>query len=359
MTAAIHLAKNNLLVTLFEKEEYPHHKVCGEYISKEVLPYFNNLGIPITELAPKDISRLNYSTQKGKFLEVELPLGGLGISRFALDDLLNRTALNNGVEIHRQKVKSVEFTNDHHMVNTAEGHYQVDFVLGAYGKRSNLDNELNREFFQKPAPWVAVKSHYANQQFPDDLVALHNFKGGYCGLSKTETGAVNVCYLSNYRSFKEYKDPQVFRDHILRKNPFLDRFFSEAEEIFDRPLSIAQVSFQRKSLVKDHILMLGDAASLIHPLCGNGMAMAVHSAKIASEILIEHLQKKDPDRVELERDYKKKWEEHFRSRLTIGKWLQKILLKDPLAELSHSLMSKMPFLLPRIIEQTHGRPIKP
>jgi len=32
-------------------------------------------------------------------------------------------------------------------------------------------------------------------------------------------------------------------------------------------------------------LMIGDTAGLIHPLCGNGMAMAIHSAKIASELI--------------------------------------------------------------------------
>jgi flavin-dependent dehydrogenase len=30
--------------------------------------------------------------------------------------------------------------------------------------------------------------------------------------------------------------------------------------------------------------MIGDTAGLIHPLCGNGMAMAIHSAKLAAEI---------------------------------------------------------------------------
>lgn len=357
LTAAIHLAQNGLFVTLFEKENFPHHKVCGEYLSKEVLPYFTFLGIPINEIGPKNISRLQYSTTKGKFLDAELPLGGLGISRYALDDLLYRTALKNGVEVRREKVISVDFSNACHSVITSEGSYKADFVLGAYGKRANLDKELQRDFFQKSAPWVAVKSHYENENFPNDLVALHNFKGGYCGLSKTETGAVNVCYLATYSSFKQYKDPQVFREEVLRKNPYLDKFFSTSKEIFERPLSIAQVSFSRKSAVKDHILMLGDAAGLIHPLCGNGMAMAIHSAKIASEVLMSYLQNEILDRATVEREYKKQWEEHFRNRLTAGKWLQKVLLKDSLAELSQAVISRMPFLLPKIIKQTHGRSI--
>lgn len=176
-------------------------------------------------------------------------------------------------------------------------------------------------------------------------------------MSKTESGAVNVCYLSTYNSFRDFKDPLLFREKVLRKNPFLDSFFSGSKELFEHPLSIAQVSFSRKSAVKDHILMLGDAAGLIHPLCGNGMAMAIHSAKIASEVLIKHLQKEIPERAEVELEYKRLWENHFRNRLTTGKWLQKVLLKDSLAEFSQAVISRMPFLLPRIIKQTHGKPL--
>jgi len=42
---AIHLSKAGLKVLLIEKNEYPKHKVCGEYISNEVLSYLAYLGI--------------------------------------------------------------------------------------------------------------------------------------------------------------------------------------------------------------------------------------------------------------------------------------------------------------------------
>lgn len=48
------------------------------------------------------------------------------------------------------------------------------------------------------------------------------------------------------------------------------------------------------------MLMIGDTAGLIHPLCGNGMAMAIHSAKIASELCVLYLNEKKISRNELE-----------------------------------------------------------
>ncbi len=357
LTAAIHLAGKGMDVVVFEKEEYPHHKVCGEYLSKEVEPYFKRLGIPLESLNPKNIVRFNYSSNHGKILEATLPLGGLGISRYELDYLLYRTACEKGVEVRKEKVLSVNFVGDHFIVRTNNKTCQAEIVLGSYGKRDTLDKELKRDFFAKPAPWVAIKSHYEKADFPDDLVALHNFRGGYCGLSKTESGAVNVCYLATYKSFKKYRKPEAFLENVLRENPCLDHFFLEAIELFEKPLSIAQVSFNKKTAVEDHILMIGDTAGLIHPLCGNGMAMAVKSAQIASEVVLQYYQKKSLGRAEMEKEYDQRWRQEFNRRILTGKWLQKILQKESFAKLSQAALSTMPFLLPAIIKQTHGRQI--
>ena len=74
-TAAIHLSKLGLQVIVIEKNEYPKHKVCGEYISNEVLPYLNWLGLNILELKPTNISKLEFSTTTGKTIKSTLPLG--------------------------------------------------------------------------------------------------------------------------------------------------------------------------------------------------------------------------------------------------------------------------------------------
>ncbi|MFD1079896.1 NAD(P)/FAD-dependent oxidoreductase, partial [Longispora fulva] len=173
--AAIHLSKTGHKITVFEKESYPHHKVCGEYLSAEVLPYLEYLKIPLEALNPVRINRLQFSTVNGSSLDTELPMGGLGVSRYALDNLFFQTALENGVEVLQEKVLQVSYEENGFKINTTAGNYSAYIVLGAYGKRSGLDRELERPFFKEPAPWVAVKSHFKNDTFPNDLVALHNF----------------------------------------------------------------------------------------------------------------------------------------------------------------------------------------
>ncbi len=358
LTAAIHLSKKGVPVQVFEKEVYPKHKVCGEYISREILPYLESLEIDLLELNPPLINELFYSTRKGNSIKANLPLGGVGISRYNLDNFLWKKAKEFGAEVLFDGVVEVKFRNNKKFeIETASGKkYKAPIVLGAFGKRSVLDKKLERNFIKEKSSWLAVKSHYCQPGFPEHQVALHNFKGGYCGLSKTETGAVNVCYLVSYSSFKKYKDPELFKEEVLMQNMHLRKFFNEAEELFEKELSIAQVSFSQKKTVEEHILMMGDAAGLIHPLCGNGMAMAVHSAKIASEVILAQ-KKNNFSRKNMEKEYEIKWNKTFRKRLQTGRMLQNILLNPSLAEVSQRIVKSIPSILPKIISQTHGRPV--
>ncbi len=358
LTAAIHLASRGLKVLLFEKEKYPHHKVCGEYLSREILPYLESFNISLDSLNPKNIDQLIYSTPSGKEIEAKLKLGGIGISRYALDNYLYEKAKEQNVEIIQQTVATISFEEEVFKIITLDNQIvAANVVLGAFGKRSSLDKKLNRSFIGKKSGWLAVKAHYKLDNYPQNRVALHNFEGGYCGLSKTETGAVNVCYLASYESFKDHKSINSFKDEVLCKNPQLKSFFDQATPLFDTDLSIAQVSFEKKSLVKDHILMLGDAAGLIHPLCGNGMAMAFHSAKIASESILKFYNPNSLSRSDIEKEYIKKWNHQFKSRMKMGSLLQKILLSPALAEASQNIIKTFPSLLPFIITKTHGKPV--
>jgi flavin-dependent dehydrogenase len=137
----------------------------------------------------------------------------------------------------------------------------------------------------------------------------------------------------------------------------LKAIFENNKLLFERPLTISQISFEKKDAVKNHILMIGDTAGLIHPLCGNGMAMAIHSAKIVSELVIEYLHNKIYSRKELEEKYSKEWNTNFKSRLKTGRVLSKILRMEKLASFLLQLLAIFPFLLPKIIKRTHGKPI--
>ena len=356
LTAALHLAKEGLQVTVIEKHRFPHHKVCGEYVSNEVVPYLESLGIEIGALKPVPISRVSFSNVTGRVLEGKLPLGGFGISRYAFDNYLYEKAVAAGCKFIFDSASDITFSNNGFLISTAKsGQISSKIAIGAFGKRSVLDQKLHRGFIRQKSPWLAVKAHYSGT-FPDDLVSLHNFRGGYCGVSKVENNLINICYLAEYDSFRKYSDYGEFQRNVLYRNPNLKSIFEATKIVFDKPMAIGQISFSKKYPVENHVLMSGDTAGLIHPLCGNGMAMAIHGAKIASEMVIRFYAGQ-LTREELETEYAKTWKNIFNSRLAAGRIFSEVLQKEKLASMLTDAMLLFPQVFPALVRQTHGRPI--
>lgn len=355
LVASIHLRKQGFDVLVIEKNEFPKHKVCGEYISNEVLPYLKFLNLDIQSLHPKNITKLSFSLVSGKTLNTTLPLGGFGISRYKLDYYLFNEAKKNGVKVVQETVSELTFFDDRFTIVTNKNKYFSTIAIGAFGKRSNIDVKLQRIFIQKPSNWLGIKAHYS-LDFPDDLVGLHHFKGGYCGVSKIENNLVNICYLANYETFKKYKSIEEYQEKIVCENPNLKKIFDVAIVKFEKPLTISQISFEKKKCIENHILMIGDTAGLIHPLCGNGMAMAIHSAKLASESVIDYFENKR-GRNQMEANYTKKWNFNFKKRLKTGRQLGYLLQQEKTAEFLMKILIVFPFILRLIIKNTHGKPI--
>ncbi|AYN03862.1 NAD(P)/FAD-dependent oxidoreductase [Flavobacterium sp. 140616W15] len=357
LTCGIHLSKMGQQVILIEKNEFPKHKVCGEYVSNEIKPYLDWLDLKIQDLNPATITQLEFSIPNKKTIHCNLPLGGFGLSRYTLDYHLYKKAIENGCEIIHDTVEDINFEDDLFTITTSElKKITTRIAIGAFGKRSNFDQKLQRKFILKKAPWLAVKSHYKGK-FPNNLVGLYNFEGGYCGVSKVENNIINICYLVNFDSFKKHKNIDDFQANIIYKNPHLKEFFSNSTPLFDKPLTISQISFEEKAAIENHIIMVGDSAGLIQPLCGNGMAMAIHSAKIASELIVDFYTKKTISRKELEKKYIQSWDYNFKKRLKTGRFLASLLQNKKKSAVIMWLLIQFPFLLPQIIKRTHGKSI--
>jgi flavin-dependent dehydrogenase len=353
---AIQLADAHYKVILFEKEVYPFHKVCGEYISMESFPFLQRLGMPLAELNLPRIKQLKVSAPNGKFLEQALGLGGFGISRYTLDANLAEIAIKKGVQVKTlTKVNEVVFIQDFFDIKTTQGNFQATLVCGSYGKRAVLDQQLNRPRPSTKKNYIGVKYHI-KLNFPNDLIELHNFKNGYCGISKVDGDKYCLCYLSDAQNLKEHgNDIKKMEVEVLMKNPFLKRYFNEATFLYKSPLTISQISFAKKSAVHQHVLMLGDAAGNIAPLCGNGMSMAMHASMLAFEMIALFLENKI-SRAQLEAYYAKIWHQHFEQRIKVGAFLQHTFGKEILTNLSIGILSKFPKMTNRLIEMTHGKP---
>lgn len=114
---------------------------------------------------------------------------------------------------------------------------------------------------------------------------------------------------------------------------------------------ITEINFERKLPVENHLLLLGDAAGLITPLCGNGMAMAIHSAKLACEAL-----QRGKTRQEVEEYYARSWNEQFYKRLGAGRAIQRLFGSGRGSVIARNLIAHVPFVARTLLKNTHGQP---
>jgi flavin-dependent dehydrogenase len=353
---AIQLARAGLQVVLVEKKHYPFHKVCGEYVSNEVLPFLHSMGIEPEKLGASTITMLQVSSPSGKrVLNTDLDLGGFGLSRYVLDEHLYKTALAAGAEfILGKSVEKADFAEDSFQVELSDGRMlQSRLFIGAFGKRSRLDKQLNRPFINQRSPYIGVKYH-VHTDFPKHLIALHNFKDGYCGVCAIEDNKYNMCYLTTRDNLKQYGSLEEMELQTLYKNPFLKEIKQNAEFLYEKPEVINEISFAPKQAVEAHILMSGDTAGLITPLCGNGMAMAIHSAKILSEQVIAYFTQHQ-SREQLEKEYTRQWQQVFARRLWAGRQIQQLFGSEWLSGLAVTMLQYLTPATRYLIKQTHGK----
>ena len=354
LTSAILLQQGGFNVTLFEKKRYPFNRVCGEYISNEALPFLQSLDLKLSELGPSKINRLSVTTERGKELTADLPLGGFGLSRYMLDNLLFEYAEKLGVEFLFEKVNDIQFRENIFEITSANGIHQSPLAIAAYGKRSNLDQKFKRSFFYNRSPYMGVKYHILTD-LPNNLIRLDNFNGGYSGVCKIENQKFNLCYLSKTANLKKYHGISEMEENVLHKNPFLKHLFKNSDFLNGKPEVINEISFEPKSLIEDHLLFCGDSAGMITPLCGNGMAIAIHSAKILSQIIIRHAKAHTLDRDALEREYFSKWTNEFSLRLRSGRFIQHLFGNPLITEVAVAVLGNLPALNQMIVKKTHGK----
>ena len=358
LSCALLLNRNGYEVTVIEKNDFPFHKVCGEYISNEVLPYLQSFGIDVHELYPSKLTRLKITSLSGRQLSVPLDLGGVGLSRFKYDNLLYEHALRSGIIFKtRTKVHSIQFRdNEFEVLSGGSEVISCDLVIGAFGKRSNLDQKLKRSFFYRRSPFMAVKYHLA-AQFDEDLIELDLFRGGYSGICKIEEEMYSLCYLLNNDVLRRHQTIAEVERRVLFENESIRRHFKEGQ-IIGRARVINEISFERKPVVEGHILCCGDAAGMISPFCGNGMAMAIHAGKILGECISRHLAKDRwlVRRDLLEQNYRREWNAQFLLRLGTGRVIQKTFLHPFLTEVCLTSLRALPLLGRRVLKKTHGNP---
>lgn len=355
LALSIDLRKRGYSVLVLEKGNYPRHKVCGEYISMESHDYLLRICPALASLQLPQISHFTLSSTGNQTFQTRLDLGGFGISRYVLEDMLFTEAGKLGV-VFMLKCKA---TNS--VYNESEAHYtisagsatvQASLVCNATGRKSNFETR-ERKTKLTGTHYVGIKYHVRVQRDPR-YVEIHNFPGGYCGVSAIEDNQTCLCYIVNAKKLNAVHNsiPELEKVYLYQ-NSHLKKLFNEATFLFKEPLTISGINFQIKKPATDHSLYLGDAAGSIAPVTGNGMSMALRSAAMLASLADSYI-KKAITRQQLLENYTGFWNAGFSYRVRLSRYFQKLSEYPLLTKLCIGLFRPFPGLAGRMIRKSHG-----
>lgn len=356
-SGALHLARRGYEVLILEKGTYPQDKLCGEFLSPEVQALCDELGVleVVHAAGAHLIGQARVTTSDGATFESGLPGTALGLSRYRFDQLLFEHACRAGAEGRTSmRVRSVEGSlEEGFTVATGEEQFRGRVVLGAYGKRGLLDRTLDRAFLREQAPCVAFKAHFEGKSLPG-RIELHAFEGGYCGVSPVELGRVNVCWIASTRALKAVGGtPEAMVAQTLPRNPVLAARLEGMQRVSDSFQAVSQISLARKAPFERDVCMIGDTAGMIAPLCGDGMAMALHSAALAAPRAADFLDGRATAE-DFRAWYASAWDDAFGRRMQVGRWMHRGYIRPLLANAAVRLCNAVPTLGRWLIRNTRG-----
>ena len=364
-STAIHLASCGLNVSLFEKKEFPRDVICGEFLSYEVIESLRKLGLyrQFMSLNPTPINSFKFINSDSSEIRTEFPFESYAMRRSMFDNFLLEKAKESGVKVFQpSEVKMINGQRAFFRLkvlnsqNTCED-VSSRFLIAAYGKQNILDKLLNRNFVNRKSGLNGIKFHINKKylkDFPGNEIHIYTAQGIYCGINSISSAEATLCFLEDRSNYSgSAKDHLIYLMKTNKK--FADVFTNDfPNTINDMQIyGAGNIYFGKRELVKDGIFMVGDAAEVIAPLAGDGIGMALETAELLGKILADGI-RKNKDAEIVEKEYIKKWNEHFKLRLLSAGFIQKQVLGSVLQKTSIRVLRLFPSILPKIVMITRG-----
>ncbi|WP_017667834.1 FAD-dependent monooxygenase [Sandarakinorhabdus sp. AAP62] len=278
--AAIDLAHAGLPSLLLEREAHAHDKICGEFLSGEAVAALAGLGVDARALGAEPITRVEIHAGHRE-ASAALPFPALSLSRRVLDEALLQHAAAVGTEV--QRGVSVRGLMDG-MAQTTAGDISASALLLASGKhdvrglpRPDGPDEIGFKMYFRDA---ALSRRLAG------TVAVTFFDGGYAGLQPVEGGRLNLCLLVDGAHYRQLGSWPALLARLVTE-PALAAL-ADAEPLLPRPLAISRVPYGHLvGTPTDGLWRLGDQAAVIPSFCGDGMAIALESGRLAAAMLAQ------------------------------------------------------------------------
>lgn len=280
LCAAIKLQELGYQAIIIESGSYPSHKVCGEFISPESLPFLNSLGI---QTCPIPRARFFLGSNS---IEFPFSKAAGGLSHISLDPQLLEKAVNAGAKVltdtkvvHFEPKRSPE---EYHTIILSNGEkLEVPLAIIATGRIPSLGKMASTK--PPTAQFVGFKAHFKGIDVTDSL-EMHLTAGGYLGISPIEDGQVNIACLVRVGSLSSEADRvERFVETLAEQNPILKRHLQRGTNVFGKWLQTEVPAFGfRKTPQWPDVYFIGDAALAIPPASGQGISLAIEGGLLAA-----------------------------------------------------------------------------
>jgi flavin-dependent dehydrogenase len=352
------LANQGWDVALVERRQLPHHKVCGEFLSPESQSSLRAMRLyeTVAALAPAQMTEAHLFSRRGLDLRVKLPGTAWGLSRFTLDSALAQAAAQRGVQVLiGTTATEVRANRNWYQISIRDAHGQPSTmrcrtIVAACGRHSFLGLRPHVPATRQRPTYVGVKCHYEGLDLPPE-VRLYLFDGGYVGMCPIEGQRANVCMLVTRRIFAPAGSVPAMIDMAARLNPTFGRDLASGRVVPKTDVAVAPVDTERDATPWASFARLGDAAVMIPPLCGDGMAMALRSAEICARLAHEFL-RGTRSLACWEEDYCAAWHAEFDAPARLGRRLQRLLGMPGIGTALIGIGALLPPLSARLVRST-------
>ncbi|MBL3655264.1 NAD(P)/FAD-dependent oxidoreductase [Fulvivirga sediminis] len=309
--AAIELGKAGKKTALIDKSHFPRDKTCGDALSVDVVNQLKKLSPELASNFKKHKEKIasygvkifapNLQSTEIPFINEGKPKCGYICTRYEFDNLLfQHTCKYSSVSVFQnEKVNSFELQNGYYEIHTSSGILKAPLIIGADGAQSVVARKIALQQPDKKHHSGGLRVYYENVQgfTQDNKIELHFFKEilpGYLWIFPLPDGKANVGIgmLSSAIAAKKVNLKQVL-EKLIKQHPSLKHRFENA-----RPLETVKgfglpLGSKKRRVSGNHYLLTGDAAGLIDPFSGEGIANAIRSGRIAAEHSLKCIEKAD------------------------------------------------------------------
>jgi len=284
--ASIALARKGRSVTLIEREPTPRHKVCGEFLSGEALEDLDALGIHVASLGAVPIDYVRLAAAR-RAAEAPLPFPAASLTRKALDTALIAEAIAAGVRVERgRSVQALQRTTANVWQATLDDGTtrEAPTVFLATGKHDLRGHTRPKD----PEQWVAFKMYFrlapAQSAELADASELMLYPGGYGGIQPVEGGIANFCCVVQRRHLARAGHRwESFLAKMQQDCPHLAMRLAGAEPLLSKPIAITHIPYGYiRRTTENGIYCIGDQAAVIPSFTGDGISIALHTARCAA-----------------------------------------------------------------------------